>query len=465
LNNVHPLPADDLRAELRPARLLAAASEAMSWAWLEYTCLFTFLVTKGFRLYTRWGAEYGHDAGDQIKVTNILGWGHLMPGLKECFNCYQPPLGFLVPKVPMALGLSAVPASVVSSFAAYLAAFFLLRATLAYLGVLTKPAAIAFLYLTVAIPLNTYLALAINLDSLMYAWSAGVLYTSVRVFWDVHLPPEKKTLRPLWAVLLTVLLASAALVKISGFTLYCVPVVVALVQRRGPGWRKRLARSLLPGVMAVALVSPYFYERYYKETGHFLVMNHEWQFTQQTDEGRKWRDEHPVRFWVEMFSPNPKADEKPNDRDHDRVRLHDWWRLYWVRSEVIGWAGESALRVSRFYLATMPVLVIVGLVMFLRTCRRGTIWSRLGWVFLVIGAIHLASMMRYLYVYPDALHIGVKPQYISPFMWTLAFALSGVTAARGLFPYYFGKHRRIGLQMLILLIVSWGIYNDNLGIY
>jgi hypothetical protein len=40
-----------------------------------------------------------------------------------------------------------------------------------------------------------------------------------------------------------------------------------------------------------------------------------------------------------------------------------------------------------------------------------------------------------------------------------------VSAARGLFPYYFAKHRRLGLLVLVLLVVWWGIYNDNLGIY
>jgi hypothetical protein len=447
------------------ARLIATVSRALTWVRLERLCLCVFLLDKGYWLYARWGRLYGTDPHDQIEVTHLLGWGHMNLGLKQCFNCYQPPLGFLIPKIPMALGMGDVTAAVASSFVAYLVAFFLLRATLSHLGVLARPASIVFLYLTVAIPVSTYLALAITLDSFLYAWAAAILYTSVRLFWDVHLPPGKRRLRRVWTVLLVALLASAPLVKISGFTLYSVPVLVAFVQRRDAAWRRRVAMSLVPCAIAVAVVSPYFYERYYEETGHFLVMNHEWRFRTETEAGREWRDEHPVRFFIEMFSLNPTADANPNVVDPERVRLHDWWRLYWVQPKILGFAGDAAYRVSRTYLVIMPVLVLVGLLAFARRCRSGTLWSRLGWLFLLEGAVQLASMIRYLYAYPDALHVPVKPQYIAPFLWALAYALSGVTSARGLFPHFLARRRRLALQLLVLLVISWAVYNDHLGIY
>jgi hypothetical protein len=455
----------DVPLRAAAARWLTAASRAVTWVRLERLCLCVLVLNKGYRLYARWGLVYGTDPNDQIEVTNLLGWGHMRLGLKQCFNCYQPPLGFLIPKIALAFGMHDVTAAELSSFVAYFVAFLLLRATLSTLGVLARPASIVFLYSTVAIPVSSYLALAITLDSFLYAWAAAILYTSVRLFWEVHVPPGRRRGRGVWAVLLVALLATAPLVKISGFTLCSIPVLVALVQRRGAGWRRRLALSVVPCAVAVALASPYFYDRYYKETGHFLVTNHEWRFQSEVDAGRAWRDEHPVRFFVEMLRLNPRADADPNVIDPERVRLHDWWRLYWVQPQFLGFAGEDAYRASRAYLAITPVLVLVGLFAFARRCRSGTIWSRLGWLFLLEGAVQLASMVRYLYVYPDALHVPVKPQYIAPFLWALAYALSGVASARGLFPYFLARRWRLGRQLLVVLVLFVQVYSDHLAIY
>src|SRR5262245_35823130 len=86
-------------------RKLAWLSRRLTWAWLERLCMGVFLLSKVYWLHARWGMSYGYDWDAQLEVTGLLHWGHLNLGLKECFNCHQPPLGFLIPKIPMALGM------------------------------------------------------------------------------------------------------------------------------------------------------------------------------------------------------------------------------------------------------------------------------------------------------------------------------------------------------------------------
>src|SRR5207244_91509 len=93
---------------------------------------------------------------------------------------------------------------------------------------------------------------------------------------------------------------------------------------------------------------------YYKERKEWMPMNHEWIYSNDTNAGRAKRDADRLGFFMELLSKPATADEHPNKIDQKFPRLHDLWRLYWVRAEVIGWAGDTAYHVSKFYLSIMP---------------------------------------------------------------------------------------------------------------
>jgi hypothetical protein len=449
---------------------LLRASRALDTRRWEQFLLLVLLASKVVSLVTRWDQVHGHDAMAQMEVTGLLRWGNLDLGLRQCFNCYQPPLGFLIPKVFSVLGFNATESAQLASFTASLVGFFCLRAALARVGLLRRPAGVVFLYFTSGIPLQNYLTIAITLDAFMYAWACVTLYLSVRLYWPlapgvagVTPPPSGRTTWLLRAALVVVL-ASSVLVKYSGVTLFAIPFLVALVQPR-PRRFRGCASATLVAVVAVVVALPYFYGRYYRQTGEFLPMNHEWSYSREVKEVRAKRDADRVQFFIDLFSPTAHAQEHPNLNDQKVCRLHDTWRFYWVRARTIGWAGESAYKLSRFYIDFMPWVMLLGAWAFFRRSLRPTPWSRWGWVMVMNGLVQLAAIIQHNYAYPWAWGIPVKAFYISPSMWTLGLGAAGLVSARALAPHFLARRWRLGIQLIYVLVAVFCFTNYYMGIY
>ncbi|MEW5851829.1 MAG: hypothetical protein AB2A00_23770 [Myxococcota bacterium] len=426
----------------------------LSWRRMERALLVLFLVAKALALYRRWGVQMGHDAFFQMEVTRMLGWKKLTLGLRDCFNCYQPPLGYLIPKLFALLGFNEVLSAQLASFTSSLVAFLLLRGAVQRMGLLRRPEGIVFLYVSSSIPIQLYLTTSITLDSFMYAWACAILYTSVVAFWRWGAPQRGRRVA---MVALVLLLASSTLVKYSGFILFSIPVFVALLQARvrrgsmrsGGRWLAPSVRAVILGVTATALVMPYYYQRYYTQTGKLFPIASDWLRAEDVRKGRTMRDQHTAMFVRALLTPPDHADEHPDWADQKVCRLHDAWRHFWIRFHVTGWGGPTAFQLSKLYLAWMPWLLLAGAVYFVRRIRRRDAWNALGILVVLVGGLHVAGLIRHIWDNPFAEYIPAKAYYISPVCWMLGYLMANLTRARGLAPMILAVNWRNGRKVLV----------------
>ena len=269
----------------------------------------------------RYGTVIGYDSGAHIEMVQRLTWAMPDTPIRETFYGYHPPLGFLVPRLLHLIGFTPEHSIQIVSFAASLTAFFLLRATLKHLHLLSKPSGIAFLYIASSIPIQLSIATSVNLDVIVVAFAAATLYGAVRFLWphaafsDAHpqyiLPlrfhhsdPHQKNnyYDTTLAVLCSVTaIACAALTKFSGVLLLALLPLVALAQPFHRKWFQRCALGATACAMAMAFAFPYYYARYYIPEGKFFPLNTEWTVKEETERAIAKRDEDRTQFFKDLF--------------------------------------------------------------------------------------------------------------------------------------------------------------------
>jgi hypothetical protein len=363
-------------------------------------------------------------------MLHLLSWTDGALGARESFYAYHPPLGFLFGKLLLLVGLSDVWSATVVSSLASLGATLALRAALQHAGLLHRPIAIAFLYLSASLPVQVFLASSVNLDVLQLLWASVTILLSMQLWWNGRPAVSQRWRLSAW---LTLTLAAALLTKTSGTLLLIIPVTVALLApAQRFAWRPALA-GLSVAVVSCLLVSPYYLQRYYAPEGRIFVSNTDFIIGDTMEEARNnLRTRGTLAFIGDLLGPSPAhATSGWVERDRTNLRLSDTWRDVWLQEGILGPLPPLALWLGQTYLVGGWWLLVVGGALLLRQLNPQDPWHRFGGVLCVIGAVQMAGFVTYLYDQPFAEWGPTKAIYIAPALLTLTYLLSGLWLTTG----------------------------------
>ena len=379
--------------------------------------LFIFLSSRLWILFDRLGESWGFDSDAHRWMLQILSWKDPIVDVRESFFSYHPPLGFLIPHSLMSIGVSDIVSIQLVSFAASLAAFFFLRATLQKLDLLYHPVSLVFLYLTASIPLQIYMATSINLDAIIVACACATLYCSVRIFWCEN--TREQRIRLVFGLI--AILAFSLLTRFSGLLLLAIPPLVAFFR---PTFNfPRLAAATCLGIFALTIASPYYINRYYKTEGVFLPSNNDgWIEPYQAH-----RDKDRLTFVLnQLFAPLANAEGTAlKDFDFAGIRLFDTWNSIWARSTWFRAQNPLSIIVSMIYIASMPILLFGGLIASHKYRHRSPpLWMALGYTLLTFSLLQLLASITFVYDKPYAPWHPAKAIYIAPIVFGIGYLLS-----------------------------------------
>lgn len=460
---VNPKPVNSQTSPLYTASMdLGIASFVRGWIakqkkpplrLIERLLLLIFLFSRFCLFVITFGRPAGFDTGAHLEMLQKLTWGHPDLPIRETFYSYHPPMGFLLARSFHLLGLSPEVSIQIVSALFGLATFFLLRQTLQYLKILHRPASIVFLYVAASVPLQIFIVSGMNLESILLACAAAVLYCGIRLFWGTD-PLTKNVKKHPWrcaacGVLAISILAFALLTKFSGILLLTIPPLVAALSPLDRRWWKAVLISIALSFFAGAISFPYYYVRYYVTEGTFFPNNGDWIVTDAFKEARKKRDENPVRFFTNFFDAAPVHLEKGIlHRDYDVLRFADTWRDLWLKDQFLGPTNGAAKGAGILYLWVFPMLILAGLPTFLLELKWHSVWTRLGIVLFTFGLLQFAAFLWYLYSEPFAGWGPAKGLYVAPLIWAIAF-LAGALFGEGKLPPW----RRWALFTLLAVFV------------
>jgi len=425
--------------------------------WELFLC-WLLLSLKGWVFWKEYGLTAGFDAGAHLEMLHLINWTDTDVALRASFYSYHPPLAFLFARSIHLLGFTDVMSVQILALIASVGTFFFLRKTLKYLGLLYTPAALIFLYTACSLPMQIFLLHSVNLDGLMLCLSSIVLFYSIRVFWSEDRKADT------WVDCLAILaaLSLGLMVKFSGILLLSIPFTVALLRTSDRKWFPHLIGSGGLALIAVAIVFPYYLTRYYIPEGTFFPNNQDWLMTTSQQEARRKRDEDPKKFILDLVRPAAvHASEGITKRDYVTPRLSDTWRDFWMKEEFLGPMNATTKKIGSLELKAAAILVMAGLLMYLRRAHRGNMWERFGGVLLIFSFVYFAGFLHYIYSHPFAGWGTTKGIYIAPVSLGIAYLIAQATTRTQLRPAFANRtaltdHCTLGLTA-IFMMVNYGL--------
>jgi hypothetical protein len=406
--------------------------------WLRYEQWLcgALIMKKTWFFLQNLGTVYGGDAIEQMKVVDHMNLVQSL-GVRELFYSYHPPMGFLLTKLlKLATGLSTLISAQILSFACSVAAFLILRATLRQLGLLGKPAAVAFLYIAASMPVQWSLARAVTLDVFIVCFASFLLYFSVRLFADVR-REEPQGLDPLSMKLAVVgILAAALLTKF------------AVAMGRGNMLRRCVSAASL-SLCAVLLVSPYYVNRYVIPEGTLFPSNLEWLQHGQETVARQARDKDVPGFIMSvMFSDDKAYAAAEGQPAAVRFPKMSWtWMHFWSGDPHVFFLDMT------WYARGAALLAFAGALVWLARCRKSaTLWLRFGSVLAAYAVLQLSGMATYLWKYPAVDWPTNNGLYIATAGWVIAYFLCTFS----------GHIKRIGGNPALFTLLMLCIFSRDL---
>jgi len=442
-----------------------------NWQATERAFLWVFLTSRALLLWRRWGMSIGFDNDEHLEMVNLWSWSNPVIPIDQTFYAYHPPLGFLAAKTITLLGIHPVLSVQLASFCASLAAFFFLRLTLKHLRLLAHPAGIAFLYITSSIPLQLYLATSMNLDVFILAAASVVVYAATVLFWRKDSVVNR--LPVLECVSIIVAIAVGMLTKFNGLLIAAIPFFTALL---APAWNivhRRITAAAMVTVVGMALVAPYYYNRYYRVTGEFFPSNNQLFNSADLEWARTYRDADPWNYVVGFFLPSPAHAVGYEHRDINHARLSDTWKDLWISDYWLvtqpnisdGRPAYSPVPIansmSMLYLFLAPALMMLGFIVFAFSHKTHPLWCRLGWMLLFFSGVQIAALVWFLFDVPLAYTIPTKAIYVAPILWSVGFFLatpflSGLQRQPAM-----ARYHEIGLR----IVLGFMVVNHVLPVY
>jgi hypothetical protein len=418
-------------------------------------------------LYGTWGRIQGFDADPWMNVFRATHWFRPLPGVREMYNSYHPPLSYLLCRLIYAVYPHDVEASQIMSTLALIAAVFALRATLRTIGVLWTLSGLVLLYGFASVPLVVWLGIETSYDPLIMFWFAITLLISVQLLWQGP-PPARWWKRPRYVagtVGLGLALAGGMLTKFTTLVVFGVPFVVVLA-RRGP--RAVLHELAVPAAavsLAAILVSPFYYQRYWKPYRELFPQAMSWLEAPALKEAVAARDAHRWRFLLHVLRIPKQAIVGTQTPVTDSF-IYSIWLHLWKRDVYLGEQGRLSLVVSDVYVCFFALLLPASTIAF--ACRRRRLppaWRQLGLVFLIFTVVFCAAMFRFGWQFPLWQWRIFKAKYISPIALWAAYcmALPFVGLAEPSAPQRGWARSRSDLLILALLLFMFA--NHLLPVY
>lgn len=281
-------------------------------------------------------------------------------------------------------------------------------------------------------PLQVFLTTGATMDSVLLPLAAAILFLSLQLF-----VPQKDThlttfMRYEIGLCMIALFTVALLTKFSGLLLLSIPPIVGFLMPTRQVFRARMRNvgfALLTGFIAIALVSPYYFHRYYQTSGKFFPSNNDYitSIGLHQAANRVHRDEAGLRFFTNMLRPG-KFDvvDHPEWRDAQEPRLVDAWKDVWRPDSALGRMSANTRSMTIWYLLVMPWLVGAGCILYLLNGLKNgrTMWWLFGVVLLIFSLIEIAALIKFTYDYPWISYNPLKACYIAPAIWIFAYFLS-----------------------------------------
>ena len=418
-------------------------------------------------LFQTWGRMQGFDAAPWINVFHATHWFRPLPGVREMYNSYHPPLSYLLCRLIFAVYPHDVEASQIMSTLALIGAVFALRATLRAIGVLWTLPGLVLLYGLASVPLIVWLGIETSYDPLIMLWFTVALLISVRLLWDGP-PPPRWWKRPGYVaatVGLGLALAGGMLTKFTALMVFGVPFVVVLARRGPRALFRELAVPAAAVSLAVVLVSPLYYQRYWKPYGELFPQAMSWLEAPALKEAVAARNANRWAFLRHVLRI-PRQSILGTQSPVTDSFLYSIWLHMWKRDEVLGEQGHLSLVVSDLYVRFFALLLPASSLWFACRYRRlSTVWRQLGVVFLIFAVVFCATMFRFGYQFPLWQWRIFKAKYISPIaLWgayCMALPLVGLAepspSQRGWI--------RIRSDLVILALLLFMFTNHLLPVY
>ncbi len=405
------------------ARIRSCPSETLRRRY-EHALAIIFCVCKCYLLWLTWNQVVGFDWGGHIEmVTADALQTFLGSDLFQYFYSYHPPLAFLLPKIPLYFGIPPVASVQVINTVAIIVSFLFFRRALDLLGILREPEGVLILYILYCIPLTVYLSHSVNMDVLILLCASAVLWCSVHI---VQLPHTVSRLHVLLSsATLVAWLAAGLMTKFTGVLVFAIPLLtyIFLAPERS---RKIFNMLVLACVVAVALVLPYYYFRYYQAVGQWFpsntnVFDHDAQMV-----ARAVRNAHKKDFVLSMFDLPTVAQQHPEWRDLDRPRLVDTWHDFWIMDVWLDGGEQHSLSrsIAKIYLSCISLFMIAGVTQFIVRQRVRDAWGQFGWLVLSVLGIFACISAVYVYKNPWGGSLSNKGIYVAPMAWGLAYLLT-----------------------------------------
>jgi hypothetical protein len=230
--------------------------------------------------------------------------------------------------------------------------------------------------------------------------------------------------RTIWLIAALVLtLAISLLIKFSALLLLAVPALVAVCLSS-----RRRIRSLLIAaaicVTACMLVFPYYYVRYYRTEGKFLVNNTDMWRAPEVAKARTMRDNDRAEFVRALLRKSDSQRSDVTAKDLKRVRLFDAWRDVWLLVNTVGKMKPPTRQIGSIYMSVAPWLILIGGICFLLQSRRRTSSVRIGWVIVLFSGLQVAALLAYCWSEPYAEWGPSKGIYATPATWGIGLFVS-----------------------------------------
>lgn len=441
----------------------------------ELLLMFTFITARLWSFFVHIRINEGWDWGYHMDVlaANLFTFSNIFNReVYEMFYSYHPPLGFLLsePFLKGGLGLL-LSAKMVSLIASFLA-FFSVRSTVKYLGILHKPLGMIFLYGGMSIPMMVFLSRSVNLDMIIFMFTCFALHYSLVLF-GVKDPSATRKKTGIRMALLALTIFGGLLTKFNGIIIACLPAIIACtfgythILRKSPDALRTVRNAVAVGALGVALAFPYYHWRYFLTQGTYFPHNGQF-YEDRMEGGQEIKDENSTAYFLEMFKGSQARKEKPYWRDSHQPRLADAWNDFWIRDHGIGSPNALSMRVSVLYQRSLPLFLLLSfLLLIVQTVKRRAdpIWVALGVSLLLYSTIHIILLLYYIWKNACIWCYSSKGIYITPVILAIAFLLAHPLTLQGMLPEQWKKKFVSHGWVLTLLLCIVIIMHHGIPVY
>ena len=431
----------------------------------EYLLLILVLVLKLYLLLSQWGVPQGFDIDHFLTVLDYIRMSPTYPGVRDCYNCYHPPLGFLMVMLLKHLTGNGITAAELLSALSMMGIILSLRLILKHTGLLHTLFGVFFLYFTAGLPLFVFLSWEVSFETVSFLWTVLTLLISVELLWGTPVSHRRGAILTL---ALTGVLALGMYTKFPGILNFCIPFVVLCVRAQSRSSFRAIPVLLLSCVLAALIASPLYYYRYYQTEGKIFPINMEWTGGEIEMEmmykRREMRDQNPLAFFFDIVrtpSFSPGSTEPDNSSFWNVAWFHTWKQPFRLRDN----RNISPPILSDIYIYLFLLPVLLGTLLFLKNFQKHhTALSDFGMILLVIGFLFCAAQLRIAFLFPAWAWAVMKAKYIAPAILWVPFTVAYCAQALSTRWQHMAFHRQYILVCMACLTIFL-ILNHVIPIY